>query len=52
MLIVEQVVFYDYKNWSNSKKAEFMATRANKTLLDSNVISNVSNFEPTFKAEE
>ncbi|WP_434334509.1 lipoprotein [Mycoplasma capricolum subsp. capricolum] len=44
--------FFDYKNGYNSKQAEFMTTRANKTLLDSNVISNVSNFQPTFKAEE
>ncbi|WP_434323843.1 MAG2960 family serine endopeptidase lipoprotein [Mycoplasma capricolum] len=44
--------FFDYKNGYNSKQAEFMATRAQKEKLDSNVVSNVSNFQPTFKAEE
>ncbi|QVK08424.1 MAG2960 family serine endopeptidase lipoprotein [Mycoplasma mycoides] len=44
--------FFDFTNYSDSKKAEFMTTRAKETLLKSNIISNVSNFKPTFKAEE
>ncbi|WFQ96300.1 lipoprotein [Mycoplasma feriruminatoris] len=44
--------FFDLENYSNSKKAEFMATRAKETTLKSNLIDNVSDFIPTFKAEE
>ncbi|WP_347938272.1 lipoprotein [Mycoplasma feriruminatoris] len=44
--------FYDFQNQWNSKKAEFMTTRLNQDKLTSNNVTEISGFQPTFKAEE
>ncbi|QVK05910.1 MAG2960 family serine endopeptidase lipoprotein [Mycoplasma mycoides] len=44
--------FFDFRSKNDSKKAEFMTTRLHQNELTSNNISEISGFEPTFKAEE